>query len=87
MTFDDFKRIVKEGLDTGEIKVFNPDGSSSDVMNSELSLAIQYSIGEEMVETDKPLSATAKELCLLILKHCGPDVYNRVFTEAADATH
>lgn len=80
MTFDDFKTSIKEGLLSGKIKVLNK--AAYEAVNSELSLALQYAIGEEMTLKGAPLTATSAELAMLIRKHCGDEVYNRVLPEA-----
>lgn len=73
MTFSEFCEIVRAGIASGEIKTTKE--------LSELDLAIQYAIGQEMQERGGgELQTTAEEIYFLIGKHCGEDVQKRVFS-------
>ena len=73
MTFSEFCEIVRAGIASGEIKTTKE--------LSELDLAIQYAIGQEMQERGGgELQTTAEEIYFLIDKHCGEAVKNRVFS-------
>lgn len=73
MTFSEFCEIVRAGIANGEIKTTKE--------LSELDLAIQYAIGQEMQERGGgELQTTAEEIYFLIGKHCGEAVKNRVFS-------
>lgn len=74
MTFEEFKKIIAHGFETGELK--------TDTELNELDLAIQYAIGEEQSRrNDKKLELTTEEIATLIKKYCGEDVYSRVLSE------
>ncbi len=76
MTFDDFKRTVKRGFETGELK------TEPEVELTELDLAIQYAIGREKTQRqDEELFLTTEDIAGLILKYCGKEVYDRVLSE------
>ena len=71
MSFEDFKRTIERGIERGEIQTEQP--------LTELEIAIQYAIGSEQEERGtEQLTLTVKDICLLVLKHCGADVYHRV---------
>lgn len=73
MTYKEFCEIVRAGIASGEIK------TTTEL--SELDLAIQYAIGQEMQERGGgELQTTAEEIYFLIGKHCGEAVKNRVFS-------
>ena len=73
MTYEEFCEIVRAGIASGEIKTTKE--------LSELDLAIQYAIGQEMQERGGgELQTTAEEIYFLIGKHCGEAVKNRVFS-------
>ncbi len=73
MMFSEFCEIVRAGIASGEIKTTKE--------LSELDLAIQYAIGQEMQERGGgELQTTAEEIYFLIGKHCGEAVKNRVFS-------
>lgn len=73
MTYEEFCEIVRAGIASGEIKTTKE--------LSELDLAIQYAIGQEMQERGGgELQTTAEEIYFLIGKHCGEDVKNRLFS-------
>ena len=73
MTYEEFCEIVRAGIASGEIKTIKE--------LSELDLAIQYAIGQEMQERGGgELQTTAEEIYFLIGKHCGEAVKNRVFS-------
>ena len=75
MTFDYFKATVAQGIASGAIKLSKP--------LSELDLAIQYALDEEMeARGAHPLEATAEDIAQLIIKHCGRAVYDRVLPAA-----
>ena len=74
MTYEEFCEIVRAGIASGEIKTTKE--------LSELDLAIQYAIGQEMQERGGgELQTTAEEIYFLIGKHCGADVQNRLFSD------
>ena len=68
--FYNFKMNIMEAIENGWIKTSKP--------LTETDLAIQYAIGKEMEET-KEHFFTADDIIELIRKHCGQDVYDRVF--------
>lgn len=72
MTFEEFCRITREGIASGEIK------TAAEL--TDLDLAIQYAIGQEMQERGGDLTTTEQEIYFLIGKHCGADVQSRLFT-------
>ena len=73
MTYEEFCEIVRAGIASGEIKTTKE--------LSELDLAIQYAIGQEMQERGGgELQTTAEEIYFLIGKHCGEAVQSRVFS-------
>ena len=73
MTYEEFCEIVRAGIASGEIKTTKE--------LSELDLAIQYALGQEMQERGGgELQTTAEEIYFLIGKHCGEAVKNRVFS-------
>lgn len=77
MSFTEFKETVQSALASGAVKL-SPSGTDL----TELDLAVQYAIGEEMTAQGKgPLTLTAEDIANLILKHCGQEVYNRVLAE------
>lgn len=73
MTYEEFCEIVRAGIASGEVKTTQE--------LSDLDLAIQYAIGQEMQERGGgELQTTAEEIYFLIGKHCGEDVKNRLFS-------
>lgn len=73
MTYSEFCEIVRAGIASGEVKTTQE--------LSELDLAIQYAIGQEMQERGGgELQTTAEEIYFLIGKHCGEAVQSRVFS-------
>lgn len=73
MTYEEFCEIIRAGIASGEIKTTKE--------LSELDLAIQYAIGQEMQERGGgELQTTAEEIYFLIGKHCGEAVQSRVFS-------
>lgn len=73
MTYEEFCEIVRAGIASGEIKTTKE--------LSDLDLAIQYALGQEMQERGGgELQTTAEEIYFLIGKHCGEDVKNRLFS-------
>ena len=73
MTYEEFCEIVRAGIASGEIK------TTAEL--TDLDLAIQYAIGQEMQERGGgELQTTAEEIYFLIGKHCGEAVKNRVFS-------
>ncbi len=77
MSFEEFKKIVRTGIQNGEIAL------SPETNLTESDLAVQYSLGAEMEErgTMKDFIVTAEEIYHLIIKHCGADVCQRVLPE------
>ena len=73
MTYEEFCEIVRAGIASGEVK------TTAEL--TDLDLAIQYAIGQEMQERGgSELQTTAEEIYLLIGKHCGEAVQSRVFS-------
>lgn len=73
MTYSEFCEIVRAGIASGEVKTTQE--------LSDLDLAIQYAIGQEMQERGGgELQTTAEEIYFLIGKHCDEDVKNRLFS-------
>ena len=73
MTYEEFCEIVRTGIASGEVK------TTAEL--TDLDLAIQYAIGQEMQERGGgELQTTAEEIYFLIGKHCGEAVKNRVFS-------
>lgn len=74
MNYNEFCEIVRAGIARGEVKTTQE--------LSDLDLAIQYAIGQEMQERGGgELQTTAEEIYFLIGKHCGADVQNRLFSD------
>ena len=74
MNYNEFCEIVRAGIARGEIQL------TAEL--SDLDLAIQYALGEEMQERGGgELQTTAEEIYFLIGKHCGADVQNKVFSD------
>lgn len=73
MTYGEFCEIIRAGIANGEIKTTKE--------LSELDLAIQYAIGQEMQERGGgEMTTTEQEIYFLIGKHCGADVQRRLFS-------
>lgn len=73
MTYGEFCEIIRAGIARGEIQL------TAEL--SDLDLAIQYALGEEMQERGGgKLQTTAEEIYFLIGKHCGADVQKRLFS-------
>ena len=73
MTYEEFCKIVRAGIASGEVK------TTAEL--TDLDLAIQYAIGQEMQERGGgELQTTAEEIYFLIGKHCGEAVQSRVFS-------
>lgn len=73
MTYEEFCEIVRAGIARGEVK------TTAEL--TDLDLAIQYAIGQEMQERGGgELQTTAEEIYFLIGKHCGEAVQSRVFS-------
>lgn len=73
MTYEEFCEIVRVGIASGEVK------TTAEL--TDLDLAIQYAIGQEMQERGGgELQTTAEEIYFLIGKHCGEAVQSRVFS-------
>ena len=73
MTYEEFCEIVRAGIASGEVK------TTAEL--TDLDLAIQYAIGQEMQERGgSELQTTAEEIYFLIGKHCGEAVQSRVFS-------
>ena len=73
MTYEEFCEIVRAGIASGEVK------TTAEL--TDLDLAIQYALGQEMQERGGgELQTTAEEIYFLIGKHCGEDVQSRVFS-------
>ena len=73
MTYEGFREIVRAGIASGEVK------TTAEL--TDLDLAIQYAIGQEMQERGGELQTTAEEIYFLIGKHCGADVQSKVFSD------
>lgn len=73
MTYEEFCKIVRAGIASGEVK------TTAEL--TDLDLAIQYAIGQEMQERGGELQTTAEEIYFLIGKHCGADVQSKVFSD------
>lgn len=75
-TFKEFCDIIRDGIASGEIK------TSEEL--TDLGLAVQYSIGCEMMERGGgELLITTEEIYDLIGKHCGIDERERLFKQEA----
>ena len=73
MTYEEFCEIVRAGIASGEVK------TTAEL--TDLDLAIQYALGQEMQERGGgELQTTAEEIYFLIGKHCGEAVKNRLFS-------
>ena len=73
MTYEEFCEIVRAGIASGEVK------TTAEL--TDLDLAIQYALGQEMQERSVgELQTTAEEIYFLIGKHCGEDVKSRLFS-------
>ena len=73
MTYEEFCEIVRAGIASGEVK------TTAEL--TDLDLAIQYAIGQEMQERGGgELQTTSEEIYFLIGKHCGEAVQSRVFS-------
>ena len=73
MTYEEFCEIVRAGIASGEVK------TTAEL--TDLDLAIQYALGQEMQERGGgELQTTAEEIYFLIGKHCGEAVQSRVFS-------
>ena len=73
MTYEEFCEIVRAGIASGEVK------TTAEL--TDLDLAIQYAIGQEMQERGGgELQTTPEERYFLIGKHCGEAVQSRVFS-------
>lgn len=72
LTYSEFCEIVRTGIASGEVK------TTAEL--TDLDLAIQYAIGQEMQESGGELQTTAEKIYFLIGKHCGEDVKNRLFS-------
>ena len=73
MTYEEFCEIVRAGIASGEVK------TTAEL--TDLDLAIQYAIGQEMQERGGgELQTTAEKIYFLIGKHCGEAVQSRVFS-------
>ena len=73
MTYEEFCKIVRAGIASGEVK------TTAEL--TDLDLAIQYAIGQEMQERGGgELQTTAEEIYFLIGKHCGEAVQSQVFS-------
>ena len=74
MNYNEFCEIVRAGIASGEVK------TTAEL--TDLDLAIQYAIGQEMQERGGgELQTTAEEIYFLIGKHCGADVQSKVFSD------
>lgn len=73
MTYEEFCEIVRAEIASGEIK--------TTVEVTDLDLAIQFALGQEMEERDGELYTTAEEIYFLIGKHCGADVQSKIFSD------
>ena len=74
MTFTEFCENIRAGIARGEIK------TSTDL--TDLDLAIQYAIGQEMQERGGgEMTTTEQEIYFLIGKHCGADSQQKLFEE------
>ena len=78
MTYEEFCEIIRAAIASGEIKV--TDGTA-EVELTDLDLAIQYALGQEMEEHGGELYTTEEEIYFLIGKHCGADVQSKVFSD------
>ena len=77
MTYEEFCEIVRAGIASGEVKI------TAEL--TDLDLAIQYAIGQEMQERGVgELQTTEEEIYFLIAKHCGETVRRRVFSEQVE---
>ena len=76
ITYDEFKSIIKQGISTGEVKVTIRGGEPE---LTELDLAIQYVLGCEF-EKKGETEIAMKEIPELILKYCGKEVFESVFS-------
>ena len=73
MTYEEFCEIVRAGIASGEVK------TTAEL--TDLDLAIQYAIGQEMQERGGgELQTTAEEIYFLIGRHWGEAVRSRVFS-------
>ena len=73
MTYEEFCEIVRAGIASGEVK------TTAEL--TDLDLAMQYAIGQEMQgRGGGELQTTAEEIYFLIGKHCGEAVQSRVFS-------
>lgn len=73
MKYEEFCEIVRAGIASGEVK------TTAEL--TDLDLAIQYALGQEMQERGGgELQTTAEEIYFLIGKHCGEAVKNRLFS-------
>lgn len=74
MNYNEFCEIVRAGIARGEVK------TTAEL--SDLDLAVQYALGQEMQERGGgELQTTAEEIYFLIGKHCGADVQKRLFSD------
>ena len=74
MTFKEFCEIIRGDIASGKIKL------TPQVTLTDLDLAVQYAIGQEMLERgdDRPIF-TEDEIYYLIGKHCGIEMRERMF--------
>lgn len=70
--FEEFKTGITNAVSSGVLKFSAP--------LNELDLAVLYAIEKEIKEQGGgELTATPREIMWLVFKHCGEEVYERVF--------
>lgn len=72
ISFEEFVKRVKKGIEDGKIKL--------SVELDERDYAIQYAIGRAFQDEQKR-QFTYEEIAELVVKYCGMDVFNRVFSQ------
>ena len=70
--FESFCEFTRNAIDAGIIKLFPA------IELDELDLAMQFAISKEMEATGNN-TFTLGEICELIWKWCGKEVYDRIF--------
>lgn len=69
MTYREFVQIIRRDIAAGVIKVKQPSGENYEL--SDLDLAIQYALGQELIQRGGPFSFTAENIYYLLGKWCG----------------
>lgn len=73
MTFEEFCKITREAIEKGEVV------TTAEL--TELDLAVQYAIGQEIEAQGREIKADAEQIYYLIGKYCGEETRDRLLPE------